>query len=91
MGLFLVMDAQPDIAPAVAGARKHKWDRDKERRIAAIDCPDGNERTERDCVSCGLVKITVHPPHGFPWREWRTKDGGKWVGAGTPPCLGGGA
>ncbi len=49
---------------------------------------DGNERTERTCQNCGLVKITVHPPHGFPWREWRMRGGDETIAlTTTPPCL----
>jgi hypothetical protein len=44
---------------------------------------------ERACLNgCGVVRITVHPPQGFPWVEWRTGDPGqsqqRW--SGTPPC-----
>lgn len=46
-----------------------------ESRIAACDSPDGNERTERTCPFCMLVKITVHPPYGFAFRKYRLKDG----------------
>ncbi len=67
--------------------REHKWDRDHEKHIAACDSIDGNERTERECQHCGMWKITVHPPHGLPWREWRTKNGDRWWGQATPPCL----
>lgn len=66
---------------------RHRWNSIEVKRIAACDSPDGNERTERTCAFCGLVKITVHPPAGFAWREWRTKDGSKWQGECTPPCV----
>ncbi|MDI1264981.1 MAG: hypothetical protein PS018_17160 [bacterium] len=29
------------------------------------------EQTERTCVVCGVVKITVMQPGGGAWREWR--------------------
>ncbi len=68
-------------------AKRHSWNATDPKRIAACDCPDGNDRTEKTCPVCGLVKITVHPAQGFPWREWRTKDGKRWVGDATPPCV----
>lgn len=61
---------------------KHKWN--LEHRIPAVESPDGNERTERKCPECGLVKITVHPPYGQAWREWRTKDGRQLIGGNLP-------
>lgn len=67
--------------------RKHHWV--GEHRIPACDSFDGNERTERGCPLCGLVKITVHPSDGsFPWREWRTAKGERLRGQATPPCEG---
>lgn len=46
------------------------------------------DRTERTCAHCGLVKITVHPPHGYPWREWRHRDSPVRIAlTTTPPCL----
>ena len=73
------------ITPAIV--RKHKWDRDHERRLDGSTFADGNARTERDCIHCAMTKITVHPVQGLPWREWRTKNGDLWVGTATPPCL----
>jgi hypothetical protein len=35
-----------------------------------------HQQTERTCKRCKLVKITVHPPEGGGWREWRWGDGG---------------
>jgi hypothetical protein len=28
-------------------------------------------QTERTCLACGAVKVTVHAPDGQAWREWR--------------------
>lgn len=70
--------------------RKHSWPKEGDegyRRLSGVDTSDGNDRTERVCTHCSMVKITVHPPHGDPWREWRTKDGKVWRGEATPPCL----
>lgn len=58
---------------------KHRWDHDKEKRLAACESPDGNGRTERPCERCGLIKITVRPPDGRPWREWRLMEGGSRI------------
>jgi hypothetical protein len=70
-------------------AARHRWPKAGEPNYRSlVACIDGNDRTERVCLSCGLVKITVHPPKGFAWREWRTRDGKPWVGDITPPCLG---
>ena len=60
----------------------HRWN--IEHRIPACESPDGNERTEKTCPFCMLVKITVHPPRGLPWREWRTKDGRQLFGTIVP-------
>jgi len=66
--------------------RRHRWSTDVVR-LAAEDQPDGVARTERACERCGVIKITVHPPEGFPWQEWRLPSGDKWPGAGRPLCL----
>lgn len=72
-----------DDVVAAAITRRHSWI--NEHWVA--ECADGNARTERECAHCHLMKITVHPPHGLPWREWRTKNGEVWQGTATPPCL----
>jgi hypothetical protein len=66
------------VVPADAPARKHRWG--EPMRL--------QDRTERVCQICGLVKITQHPPHGLPWREWRPRDStARFQMASTPPCL----
>lgn len=66
--------------------RKHKWNHPV--TILPSQSHDGNERTERVCEFCQLVKITVHPPHGFPWREWRHRESAMCMPLTvTPPCL----
>lgn len=65
---------------------KHRWYKEAARH-AACESADGNARTERVCIWCGLVKITVHPPQGLPWREWRTRNGGVMIGARVPRCV----
>lgn len=69
---------------------RHTWPHMVEAGYCCLDgsqYADGNARTERTCIACGLVKVTVHPPHGLPWREWRTAAGKVWRGDATPPCL----
>lgn len=65
---------------AEPSARRHRWGE-------GVLVGEYLDRTERTCVHCGLVKITVHPPQGWPWREWRTREGKRWEGENTPPCL----
>ncbi len=65
------------------GTLRHQWG--ETVRFGAD--AKGRERNERACLRCGLVKITVIPPQGLPWREWRTKTKDIWQGAATPPCL----
>ena len=66
---------------------RHSWNAADPVRRSGVDSIDGNDRTEKTCPACGLVKITVHPARGLPWREWRTKEGKGWVGDSTPPCV----
>jgi hypothetical protein len=66
---------------------RHKWG--EPVSIHPQDADDGIERTLRTCNVCGIIKTTVHPPRGIPFREWRTKDGMVAQITATPPCLGG--
>jgi hypothetical protein len=78
----------PTIIPAMA--RSHRWDHDNEKRIAACDAIDGNARNIKSCYFCGMMRITVMPPHANPWHEWRTPEGAVWLGAAAAPvCRGG--
>lgn len=64
---------------------RHRWgDR---KWFEGFECADGNGRSERTCEHCGLVKITVHPPIGMPWRLWRTPTGMVAQIDATPPCV----
>lgn len=65
--------------------QRHTWKGCRERRIAACDSPDGNDRTERVCAACGVMRITVHGAHGRPWVEWRSADGINL--AARPGCI----
>ena len=72
-------------APVV---RKHRWG--SPVTVSPSEAFDGNERTERACVQpgCDLVKITVHPARGMPWREWRLRDAATTFAlTNTPPCI----
>ncbi|HLH95031.1 MAG TPA: hypothetical protein VKW08_07925 [Xanthobacteraceae bacterium] len=69
------MTVEKTASPAVEP--RHRWGE-------PVRLPD---RTERTCAHCGLVKITMHPPHGLPWREWRHRNGASIPLTNTPPCL----
>jgi hypothetical protein len=58
----------------------HDWG-DGRERVNYICVPANpllgrHQQTERTCKRCKLVKITVHPPEGGGWREWRWGEGG---------------
>ena len=81
-------DFMPTLEFPQPRSRNHKWDWLNERRIAACDSPSKNDQTERDCVMCKLTKVTVHPPGGFPYREWRhPRSKTQFACSATPPCL----
>lgn len=69
-------------------AENHRWpDHDSWNVVLACESRDGNEHHIRQCLICGLTKITVITPRGKPWHEWVTADGrGTWVGEQRPPC-----
>lgn len=67
--------------------RRHRWNVETQRRLDGHAYHDGNDRTEKDCEHCGLVKVTVHPPQGLPRREWRHWNGQTFVCEQTPPCV----
>ena len=62
---------------------RHRWHAGVER---IAECADGNARSVRRCARCGLLRITVHPPHGYPWLEWQDPDGVVRQQVHTPPC-----
>lgn len=64
----------------------HKWSGGMVR-VPARETPNGNDQTERTCATCGLVKITVKPPRGFPWPEWRRPGGKQFRCEMTPGCI----
>ena len=77
----------------------HRWDHDKEQRIAAqyheagavvLAFPDGNARNIRVCAKCAMKKITVIPAQPWlAWHEWEDRWGKRWRTEKTPPCDGG--
>ena len=62
---------------------RHRWHAGVER---IAECADGNARSVRRCARCGLLRITVHPPHGYPWTEWQALDGQMIYQPRTPAC-----
>lgn len=71
--------------PPPEAAPRHRWGHSRN----VFNEHTGNDQTQRICVLCGLVKITVHPPRGYPWREWRDpRGGGQLQFSGTPACGG---
>lgn len=75
-----------DISAPHLESPHHVWPRKLWRAVPACEAQDGNDRTERACALCGLVKITVHPPHGLAWRRWRTAEGLELDLSTAPPC-----
>lgn len=75
------MTAETVQHPSSERGRRHKW----HDPVTVPYGPRGCEQTERACELCKLVKVTVHPPQGLPWREWR--EGVAQVRLErTPPC-----
>jgi hypothetical protein len=80
------------VSDGEAAVMRHKWDLEREQRLAADCFADGCGRTIRVCARCGVKKKTVHPPSAQPWdiwHEWETADGEtRWRSEMTPPCFG---
>lgn len=68
----------------VERAPRHRWG---ERFTRLDDTPSNCPQSERVCARCGLTRITVHPPSGLPWREWKPKGGTQMQFEMTPPCV----
>jgi hypothetical protein len=65
-------------------AIRHRWG----DRVSIVEgTASGCLQSERTCTRCHLVRVTVHPPRGFPWLEWRGRDGNQVQLSTTPPCL----
>lgn len=67
-----------------APGRRHKWGEPVTHMDGTVS---GCEETHRTCDLCRMIKITVHPPHGLPWRVWQTAKGMRATLATTPPCV----
>lgn len=79
---------QPAPIPRIGAARKHQWLR-VPTYIHCDKSPSGCDESERECELCGLVRITVHRPDGYPYRAWRSKGGVRFPDVGyTPVCEG---
>ena len=73
---------EPEALP-ISKTRKHRWGDG-----VPISALGRNDQTERTCIHCGMLKITVHSPQGLPWREWRhSKSPAQFACEHTPPCL----
>lgn len=61
-------------------APRHRWI-ERERLF---------DRTRRQCLHCGLWKVTRHEPAARPqhWIEWYRADGRRVPGDATPACPG---
>jgi hypothetical protein len=58
------------------------------RSVPANPALGRHQQTERTCMKCPLVKITVHPPQGGGWREWRWGDApSQFIDVVTPACV----
>jgi hypothetical protein len=65
-------------------ARRHRW-KGAPVTILPDESKSGCEETHRTCEYCGLVRVTVHPPVGFPFSLWQYPDGERSDGL-TPMC-----
>jgi hypothetical protein len=57
---------------------RHKW----------VERNRDHERTQRQCMRCGLWMITRHEPANFPphWTEWQRNGGKPFSAAQRPAC-----
>lgn len=62
--------------------RTHKWG---DPITVTEGTPSGCQETHRTCAHCKIIKVTVHPPHGYPYRMWQYPDGERADGL-TPMC-----
>lgn len=71
-------------AAASAKRRKHKWG--NPIHVPGRETVTGCDQTERKYELCPVVRITVHPPQGLPWREWRKHGAFQAQMDRTPEC-----
>jgi hypothetical protein len=75
-------------AGAAIGAlprRKHRW---AEPVTVTENTGSGAQETHRRCIHCDMVKVTVHPPAGLPYRAWIAPNGVWGTAERTPVCTG---
>jgi hypothetical protein len=68
----------------------HLWqDCDDFKSVARDPALGRHQQTERACLKCKLVKITVHPPEGGGYRLWRWGDAPtQFADWAVPECRG---
>jgi hypothetical protein len=84
------MTEQSPVIGEIKPVRHHDWKNAEQREVAAHESPDGCDRIEKTCPICKIVRITVMPPHGFPFHLWRHPDDRKrteFPAEATPPCV----
>jgi hypothetical protein len=65
---------------------RHRWPKDG-KHVDADNSPSLCDQTERVCIKCGLTRITVHPPVGYPYTAWRRQGSARqFPDDQTPPC-----
>jgi hypothetical protein len=63
---------------------RHSWGKPG---YVASDTPSGCPQTERVCLHCRIVRVTVHSPDNRHWREWRHPASAvQFTCDHTPPC-----
>lgn len=76
----------PDVVPIPVKWRPpepHEW-----AEPESVAPHDGrHQQTERKCTRCPLVKITVHPPGGGGYRQYRFADGAQFYDRIEPECV----
>ena len=82
--LALARTLERAVERAVMPLRRHRWT--YRGSVAPEGSRSGCEEHERVCELCGLIKITVHQPRGFPYRAWRTRGGTRFSYDVTPLC-----
>jgi len=81
------MTASADMLPTTdfKPRRNHRWD--ERKTVLPDESISRCEETHRKCLHCPMIRITVHPPRGLPYRLWQYMDGVRADGL-TPMCEG---
>jgi hypothetical protein len=82
-----VTDAATHVEAFEPPARRHSWGKVDDYFTRLDNTPSGCAETERVCKRCGMTRITIHPPQGYPWHVWKPKGGERVQLDSTPPCL----